>query len=264
MKSVVIASALVVSLSSGAEEIEDPWALMPALPASCYQADDDFVDQAYAAMEVLAAERVRQDGINQEMSQQMANMDPMEHQQRMMDFMMKNPQEAQKYLEEVAGVGTRGNEFLPQMQEETLALQTARDELSAEYDVAVKALDDAYAGSTAGTFEDPKKLDSDLAKYHAAVDAYNAGYESVCAKLWQDGQYRDWLSRHEALQRRTAAWEAESDLVTQNYAILGIDATNYRSTSGLTAAHRQVEAAAQIYNRRKYQPVPKDDFVPGP
>ncbi len=264
MKSFAIALALLVSLSSGAEEIEDPWALMPALPNNCYQADDDFADRAYAAMETLSTERARQDAINDELSQQSKNIDPMEQQQRMMDFMMENPQEAQKYMEAVAGVGATGHEYLSQMGEETGALQKERDDLDAEYDGAVRVLDDTYASSTAGTFEDPKKFDADLAKYHAAVDAYNAGYESICASLWQDGRYADWLTQYEALQRRTVAWANESDVVTQNYAILGIDATNYRRTDGLSAAYGHIQAAAQIYNRRKLEPVIKDDFVPGP
>jgi hypothetical protein len=263
MKSFAIALALLVSLSSGAEEIEDPWALMPALPNDCYQADDDFVDRAYAAMETLSTEQTRQDGINEELSQQSSNMNPMEQQQRMMDFMMENPQEAQKYMEAVAAVGATGHEYLSRMGEETGALQKERDALDAEYDAAVRALDDTYASSTAGTFEDPKKFDADLAKYHAAVDAYNAGYENICASLWQD-RYPGWLARYEALQRRTVAWANESDVSTQNYAILGIDATNYRRTDGLSAAHGHIQAAAQIYNRRKLEPVIKDDFVPGP
>jgi hypothetical protein len=80
-----------------AEAIDDPWALVPELPTSCYGERDEFNDRAYAAMETLSAERSRQDEINGAISQQSAELDPMVLQQRRMEFLMEHPEDAQKY-----------------------------------------------------------------------------------------------------------------------------------------------------------------------
>ncbi len=263
MKALTLFLVTFVSLQAGAAEIEDPWALLPALPSACYTEEDTFSDQAFAVIETFATEAARQEEINQELSQQLANLDPMEYQQRMMDFMTQNPQEAQKYMESMASAGAEVNELMPKMQEETFALHSERDNLHAEYDGAVKALDDAYSKGTEALFADSKNFDSDLATYHAAVDALNGGYQKLCASWWKNGRYHDWLARHEDLQRRTVALEVDIDVLVQNYTVFGIDAANYRSTSALNAAKRQLDAAEQIFRRRKNKPMPKDDFIPG-
>lgn len=264
MRLLTLALASLACLQTGAEEIADPWALLPALPTACYSQEDTYAEQADAVAATIDAERSRQDEINQVMSQQLKDMDPMELQQRMMDFMMQNPQEAQKYMEGVANVGTAANEDLPKLHEETYALQSDRNKLDADYDAAVRALDEAYGSGTAGLFEDPQKFDADFAKYSTAVDAYNGGYENLCASYWKNGLYHDWLARHEAQERRLVALEVDNDMTVQNYEVYGIDADLYRSTSNLNAAKRQVDAAMQIFNRRKLQPAVKEDFVPGP
>jgi hypothetical protein len=264
MRLFTLALASLVWLHAGADEFDDPWALLPALPSACYTAEDDFTDRAYVVMETLGTEITRREEVNRGLSQQLADLDPMEHQQRMMDYMMQNPQEAQKYMEAVQNIGNTGNEFIQQMNNDSIALQQERDNLHAEYDAAVKALDDAYASATLGLFEDSKKFDQDLARSHAAIDAYNGGYQNLCARFWGNGSYREWLGRHEAIQRRTADWGNESDMLVQNYTIFGIDAAGYRPVASLNAAKRQIDAAVQVFNRRKYQPVPKEDFVPGP
>jgi hypothetical protein len=264
MRLFALALASLVWLQAGADEFDDPWALLPSLPSACYTAEDDFTDRAYAAAETLATEIGRRDEVNRELSQQLSNLDPMEHQQRMMDYMMQNPQEAQKYMQAVTNAGTEVNEFILQMNDESTSLQQEHNNLDAEYDAAVKALDDAYANATPGLFQDSTKFDQDLARSHAAIDAYNGGYQKLCASYWKNGSYHDWLARHEDLQRRAAASENQSDVVVLNYTVFGIDAAGYRPVSSLSAAKRQIEAAVQVFNRRKYQPVPKEDFVPGP
>ncbi len=258
-----LALASLACLQVGAEEIEDPWALLPALPNGCYWQDDTYSDQAYAAAATLDAEGNRQDEINQAISQQLSNMDPMELQQRMMDFMMQNPQEAQKHLEMVAAAGTVASEDLPKLHSETYALQRDRNKLDADYDAAVNALDEAYRSGIAELFVDPQKNDADVAKYSAAVDAYNGGYENLCASYWSNGLYHDWLARHADLERRIVALEVGNDVTVQNYRMYGIDADLYRSTANLNAARRQLDAAVQIFIRRHRQPAVKEDSVPG-
>jgi hypothetical protein len=263
MKAVLRGLVCVMSLQAGAEEIADPWALLPTLPTACYQEDDDFADRAHAVTETLGTEMSRQQEINQELSQQLANIDPMEQQQRMMDFMMRDPQNAQKYMQAVASVGTQASEVMPQVQEEAIALYGERDKLLAEYDAAMKALDDAYNRRTLGLFEQQEKFDQDQAKSSAAVDAFNAGYETLCASWWNDGPFHEWLARHEGLKRRLLEIEGDGDVLVQNYTIFGIDADKYRSTSSLGAAKEQLDAAQQIFSRRNYKPMAKIEFWPG-
>ena len=238
--------------------------MLPALPTACYSQEDTYYDQANAVAATIDAERTRQDEINQALSQQLSDMDPMDLQQRMMDFMMENPQEAQKYMEMVAAAGTVASEELPKLNEEAYALHSEREKLDADYDAAVNALDEAYRNATAGLFEDPQKFDADFASYSASVDAYNGGYGNLCASYMKDGFYYDWLARHEDLERRMVALQFSADSIAENYRIYGIDADLYRSTYNLTAVKRQVDTTIQIFNRRKLQPMVKEDFVPGP
>lgn len=264
MRLITLVLASFVCLPAGAEEIADPWALLPALPTACYAQEDTYSDQAYAAAATLDAERIRQDEINLALSQQLSNIDPMEQQQRMMDFMMENPQEAQKYMESVAGAGATANEEMPKFNDESYALQAERQTLDADYGAAVNALDQAYRDGIAGLFEEPQKFDADFAKYSAAVDAYNGGYANLCARYLKNGLYYDWLARQQDLERRLVALSVDNDVTAENYRMFGIDADQYRSTYELSAAKRQVDAALQIFNRRKLEPMVKEDFVPGP
>lgn len=264
MRLLTLALASLACLQAGADEIADPWALLPSLPTACYSQDDTYADQAYAAATTIDAERIRQDEINLALSQQLTNMDPMEQQQRMMDFMMQNPQESQKHMETVAKAGTLANEDLPKLNEEAYTLHGEREKLDADYNVAVNSLSETYRSAIAGLFEQPQQSDNDFAKYSAAVDAYNDAYQNLCGSYWKNGLYHDWLVRHEDLERRIVGLSSSVDATEQNYRIFGIDAEQYRSTANLNAAKRHADAALRIFNQRELQPMVKEEFVPGP
>lgn len=80
----------------------DPWSKVPQLPTGCYSAQDDFATNKEVAIETLKAEAVTQEEGNQKIADQLTeqnNQDPMKMAAAMQEAMMKDPQNAMKYME---------------------------------------------------------------------------------------------------------------------------------------------------------------------
>jgi hypothetical protein len=78
MKAYALIPLLLAAHSAIAEPIDDPWALVPEPPNSCYSDQDDFAARLHAARETVEAEIARQDQINSAIAQQSRALDPME------------------------------------------------------------------------------------------------------------------------------------------------------------------------------------------
>lgn len=95
-------AALFIAAASTAQSATDPWTRVVAFPTACYSSQDQFSAQTSTALETLAAERDRQAEINEQIAaqvQSVSEQDPMELARRMQENMMKDPQNAQRYME---------------------------------------------------------------------------------------------------------------------------------------------------------------------
>jgi hypothetical protein len=234
-----------------AEPIDDPWALVPELPNSCYSERDDFQERAYAAMNVLSAERSRQSEINMAISQQSADVDPMELQQRMMEFLMEHPEEAQAYMEGLMQTGQEFNEETPERNAQRQQLEDELNAITSRYDTtyqdALGPLDARY-GRWVGEGSVDEAAEDDGIRI---VREMNANYETLCETWWKNGPFHDWLARDRQFLIEDAAEQEKLSATTiRNYELTGVPTADYRSTVSLEAAHAYLQKATQIFNKR--------------
>jgi hypothetical protein len=244
-----------------AQPAGDPWAELPALPTSCYRANDPFEDQASAAAEALGARVARQKEINQAIEQQYGQVDMMELQQRMMTFMMEHPDQAQRYLEAVQQGAQQVQELTPELAERSGQLETELKELTAAYDAELRqAWDPIAARQQAVDASLWQTCNEGLLAQAAALKAEeNRAYEGLCAKWWPTGPLHDWFARYKQFKIDEAAhWVEQAETGKLNYEVMGIAADNYRSTADLDAPIEYLRRASEVFLKRQHAPVSEE------
>ena len=83
----------------------DAWAKVPPMPTGCYLEPENFPEKFRAAQESITADRDRQKKLNDELSEKVKQLDPMEQANRMQEFMMAHPEEAMKLMQQNAALG---------------------------------------------------------------------------------------------------------------------------------------------------------------
>ena len=86
-----------------------PWAKVPAAPTACYTSQDQCQDQNSAAVDAVQKEHYaaneRNDGTASRNSSEAQAANPMAMAQAMQQAMMNDPQNAQKYMEQMTQQG---------------------------------------------------------------------------------------------------------------------------------------------------------------
>ena len=257
MKAFALIPLLLAAQPAAAAPIDDPWALVPKLPSSCYGDRDDFAARSNASLNTIAAEEARQDELNSAISQQFKDLDPMEMQQRTMDFLMEHPEDAETLMRELMQTGQETNEAAPEMNAQSQQLEDELAELFARYDADYKKsiglLESRYYGDQDGEL-------SERAAF-LMVEKMNEAYEGLCTTWWKNGPFHAWLAKEKAfLIENAAVWEKNDKAgVEQNALMLGISADGYRSTAALSATRNFLRKADEIFSKRwsapmKYSP----------
>lgn len=244
-----------------AETANDPWTQVPALPTSCYKADDTFPDKASAAAEALSAREAQQREVNQAIEQQYGEVDMTELQQRMITFMMEHPDQAQRYMEAIQQGGQQVQEQTPEMAERSLQFETELQELTTAYDAELQqAVGPIEAQQQAVGATLSKTCNEGLVAKAAALNAEeNRAYEGQCAKWWKTGPFHDWFARFRQFQIEVAVQQAEHvETIKLNYEVMGITADQYRSTADLHAPIEYLRRASDVFFKRQYAPVSEE------
>jgi len=238
----------------------DPWARVPALPTSCYAESDGFADALTKAQEALEADLAKQQEQNSAIDVSLSHMEPMATQTRMQNFLMKNPQDAMKYMQETQALGAAVQETVPknaarqqQLDDEYAALKTKYDaELQAvlaPYQAKITALDinDGEGGNPPAV----------IAQWVALVKKENEAYEKLCPAWWSaGGRFPAWLAAYKAFQRRDVPlWERSDAAKKKNFEIMGVPAANFRSTFGMEAVRTYMRKASEVFGARWPQPL---------
>jgi len=234
-----------------AESIDDPWSLVPAFPSSCYSAEDDFNSGVQAAMDRVSAEQVRRSEINQSISQQYSNMDLMEQQQRMMEFMMEHPEEAQSYMQGLAQMGQEASAEAVAMSNERIRLEEELREITARFEAAyqeVIGVLDARWGNWITDWNNSRATEDQAREIYRQM---NASYEALCETWWKNGPFHDWLARHrQVLIEEAREQDAALPSTIRTYELMGIAVDEYSSTASLQAANEHMQKAANVFGRR--------------
>lgn len=262
------------SVQAQAAAPNDPWAKVPAVTTTCYQSQgrdqtrDAFYAQLDAARAAIAADKERQEAINQQIETQFRSLSPMEQATRMQKWMMSNPQEAMKYMEAIqasasAATGATANE--PQEQKArdaawqalTRKYDDARRQAHAPAEARIKTLQgSAYRPGAVVTnvgFDDPGDSAAVVAEKHAIRRMVDSSYESVCPQWWgPSGQFQTYLKseRTRMQQQQVAYLESFDAPLAQQYMIMNTPAASYRSTASHKVAIEYLDLMQKVYDLR--------------
>lgn len=261
-------AALLIAAASTAQSATDPWTRAVALPTACYTSQDQFSAQASTALETLAAERDRQAEINKEIDaqvQSVAEQDPMELARRMQENMMKDPQNAQRYMESL-GVTDPNAAHAERMHSLDRRAQwdTEEKNLLASYQAARRA---AFMPSHAKFMALRKKLGitegwgvgegasaSAYAEYDAIKREADQAYAAFCPQWWgANGSMKAFIARYKnyLVTERIPDEQKTDTQRTASYAMLNTPAGSYRSLATMNAVQDYMKLAQRLYGERQ-------------
>ena len=239
-----------ISLAANAAAPADPWTLVPALPTACYGQQDDFDEVLATRIETLSAEISRQAQLNDQLEDRVSALDPQEKQRRIMDYMMKNPQEATKAMQAMQSMGSEASEVRQVEEEGEREQSEALAGLFARYDAALKTATDpifAKRNKIIAIGSDPE--------FEVLTRQLDREYEKLCPQWWKGGPFRTWLAGYrEFLIQGIPAREEAQAKANAHYAMFGISAASYRSTFKMEAVKKYLMRTTEIYGRRHGQP----------
>jgi hypothetical protein len=251
---VLLASTLCLA-AHAAESANDPWGRVPPLAVGA-QRDKAWEDKVAKLAQAMDAEIAQQKATNTKILAAFNSMDPGEKAQRMQAYMMKNPQEAMKMVQDMQAAGTT-----------VMANQSGDDAETAKLDQELESLHDRYT----------KEVQSSAAQYNAKQDAMNAKFNEKHAMSAADkeqfsaidterqaagekiyltyvapgGPVMGWLARYNtALNDHAASVETTDSMQVNQLAIMDSPSGGYRSTAKLEAARAYLGKLQDIYNWR--------------
>jgi hypothetical protein len=262
-------AGVVLAGAVAAEPDADLWSRTVALPTGCYSSQDQFAEQNLAALEALTAEATKQEEINQAIGRKTtdtANVDPMELARRMQEAMMKDPQNAMKYMENAVALGDPAEQARQTERAEEMA--AAEKELFERYRAA---LDAGYAPARARMAALRKKLGIASGgifdesggtpewvgvEFNGLMRAADEGYRGVCSRWFSPtGEMQAFLKRYKdyLVSERVPSQEKVDAQAAAGYAMVGNAAESYRSVATYDAVRDYMELAARLYGQREIE-----------
>lgn len=255
---VAVASGFVVTAVLAAAPA-DPWSKVPALPTGCYSAQDDFATKNEIAIETLKAETVTQEEVNQKIADQLTeqnNQDPMKMAAAMQEAMMKDPQNAMKYME-MMGATTDPASLQAESAQYVAREQQLKEEERTLLNRYTAAFDKALAPARAQLAQFNEKERQLPAENHAIQREADRAYQAMCGPWFgATGPMQAYLKKYKdyLVQERIPADEKSDAQKLMQYKMVGIAADAYRSTAKHKAALEYLQVAEQLYLARERKP----------
>jgi hypothetical protein len=247
----------------------DPWTIVPPFPTGWYSAKDDFDQKLAGAKEANAKAFDRQDKINSELSDRLKALDPMEIQSRLQSFMMDNPDEAMKMMQQNKAVGDKFTDAQLKSEANRQALEgelkdlqtrykTALESARAPVDLKFKELDVRAQKDLVTVGESWVYAPWAVKEYDALVAQWNAASVKVYADWWSaSGSFPSWLKRYrEHLMQDQIPTREEADNVGAGFMVHILDSpdASFKSTATLQAVRDYIEQVSQVYSKREPAP----------
>ncbi len=261
-----LAAVLVCPLGTAAPTAS-PWAKVPPMPTGCYLEPENFPEKLDAALESVTADRDRQKVINDELSEKVKQLDPMEQANRMQEYMMEHPEEAAKLMQQNAALGE-----LDRMKiiEDGQKLEAELADLEARYNAAV---DKAAAPFKAKFADLDVRAQKDLVVYgesyvyapwavkefNALTSQSNKAYETVCAEWWgASGPFHGWMNRHKQYLVEQIPVREEGEMLGAGFMIVlvGTPTSSFKPTATMDVAIDHMKKAIDVLGKRKRRPDP--------
>jgi hypothetical protein len=229
---------------------QNPWAVVPAFPTTCYTEGDPFPAQIEAAFEANQDALGRQEQINEKLHDQQVDLDDGVASSRMIAYQQKNPAGFQKYMEYMAR-----DPQAEQTASENHDLRMSRfqeefDTLLANYDAALKSTLDPVRTRMAKV-TDPSSGASN-AEMAAAVAEYNSTYEALCTKWIIRQDFPGFLTKYKAylVGNYLPSLNSQTAMDKTTFEMSGISAKDYQSTEPFSVASQYIDYARTAYGLR--------------
>lgn len=229
---------------------QNPWAVVPAFPTTCYTEGDPFPNQIEAAGVANQDALGRQEQINEELNDQLAELDDAVAQRRLIAYQQKNPAGFQRYMQFMAR-DTQDAETASEEHDLKMSrFQEEFDALLAGYDASLKTtlqpvrtrmLKVIDASSTASN-----------AERAAAVAEYNSTYEAHCQKWIIRENFPAFLAKFKAylVGNYLPSLENQTAMDKTTFEMSGISAKAYQDTEPFMVAGQYIEYVQAAYGRR--------------
>lgn len=229
---------------------QNPWAVVPAFPTTCYTEGDPFPAQIEAADGANQDALARQEQINEKLDDQLDALDDMVVSSRMIAYQQKNPAGFQKYMQFMA----RDPEA-EQTASENHDLRMSRfqeefDALLAKYDAALKTtLDPVRTRMLKVT--DPSSGASKEAMYKAMAE-YNSTYETLCTKWIIQQDFPAFLTKFKAylVGNYLPSLNSQTAMDKTTFEMAGISAKDYQDTEPFSVVREYIDYVTTAYGLR--------------
>jgi hypothetical protein len=261
------------SLAETPAAASGPWANVPALPTKCYSGDDPWWDQHKAALEAIHQAHYAQNDINSEIRQRETDAmsaDPMAMAQRMQEAMMKDPANAQKYMEQMMQQGQEAPAKAAAQSEKEKQLDAEAKTVMQQYKAALAA---AAAPAEARWTALKKKMgipmdsrspgemgvpDWAWAEWDVIQRERDQAYAANCAQWWTaTGPIHTYMKRYkDYLVGERIPYEKEmiDGPRLRQYETLNVSTDGWRTTTDYEAAEDYLGRAYTLFGERASHP----------
>lgn len=269
---VILAAGVLVAATSHAQPATGPWGKVPAFPTACYvsQEQDKFHTKLEAALTAVQADHYKQNDINGKIREDAQNVDPMELTRRMQEYLMKDPQNAMKYMQEIQSLGQGAQAQQQVTFEKEAQLETEEKALIQRYRTA---LEKSYAPGNARWDALKKKLgiapdsrgpgesgvpDWAWKEWEVILREWDRAYQATCAQWWIAAgpmhahmkRYKDYL-----VQERIPHYQKHVDEPTlKNYQMMNVSSKGHKSVAEFVAVEDYIKRAGRIFSQRMDRP----------
>ena len=250
--SVLLATAVGLAPSIAAQDV---WAKVPPFPTSCYDNETPgFVDRLSNIRHEIVVASDQQNDINSALRQKVIDMDPSEKQSKMMAFMMKNPTEAGKVMQDMATAGQREAAAVERLSQKTSALSAQLKAAEAKYATDFKPLEAVQK-------EYQKEADpaGNPARARQLAAQFDAGWEQHCTKYLkaESSPLLKYLADYKTflLEDQIPGDEAKVKYQKFDFDINGIASTTFKSTAVQKAVTDYLTQVTTVFGRLRAQPI---------
>lgn len=249
----------------------DPWAKVPVFPSGCYSSKDDFVEKLAGAKEAVTKEFDRQEKINDDLLNRFKALGPAEIQTRLQSFMMENPEEGMKLMQQNQAVGDKYTEAQLKAEANRQKLVGELDDLKARWsaslakarapvDARFKELDARAQKDLVAIGESRTYAPWAVKEYDALVLQWNAETQKVCGEWWTaSGPFQSWLKRYKenVVQNQIPTLEAE-DNAGAGFMVHLLDTpeASFKSTATVRAVREYIQRVSEVFGVRESNPKP--------
>lgn len=250
-----------------------PWAKVPALPTACYSNQDQWHEQNSTALAAVQQDHSDQNDVNSAI-QQKANKaqeeNPMAMAQALQQAMMNDPQNAQKYMEQMTQRGEAAVTETPAQLAKEQQLEAESKAIVKQYHAALAQAGSAaearwavlkkkrgYGPEVRGPSE-AGEPDWVYQEWNGILHDFDAAYASNCAQWWTAGspihaylkRYKDYLVQERTPSRKKLI----DDPALDQYKLLNVSTTGYRTIADYEAAELYMQRAGTMFSERRPEP----------